>query len=74
MIADILVFLKNRLNAHLLSLSGAGLGDTGEDKVVFIDGDQKPDAVNFKLGAVSLMLFNIERDTINRQADPYVRV
>jgi hypothetical protein len=74
MIADILVLLKNRLNAHLLSLSGAGLADAGEDKVIFIDGDQKPDAVNFKLGAVSLMLFNIERDTVNRQADPYIRV
>ncbi|WP_333873251.1 DUF4255 domain-containing protein [Methylobacter sp.] len=74
MIADILVLLKNRLNAHFLSLTGAGLADAGEDKVVFIDGDQKPDSVNFKLGAVSLMLFNIERDATYRQADHYVRV
>jgi len=74
MIADVLVFLKNRLNAHFHSLSGAGLADAGEDKVVFIDGDQKPDSTNFKLGAVSLLLFNIERDVINRQADNYVRV
>lgn len=74
MIADILVLLKNRLNAHFLSLSGAGFDDAGEDKVVFVDGDQKPDSINFKLGAVSLLLFNIERDATYRQADHYVRV
>lgn len=74
MIADILVLLKNRLNTHFLSLSGAGLADVGEDKVVFVDGDQKPEAVNFKLGAVSLLLFNVERDAAYRQADQYVRV
>lgn len=74
MIADVMVFLKNRLNAHLNSQSGVGLGDAGEDKVVFIDGDQKPDSVSFKLGAVSLLLFNIERDAINRQADSYARI
>lgn len=74
MIADVLVFLKNRLNAHFHSLSGAGLVDAGEDKVVFVDGDQKPDSTSFKLGAVSLLLFNIERDVISRQADNYVRV
>lgn len=74
MIADVLVLLKNRLNAHFQSLSGAGLAGAGEDKVVFVDGDQKPDSISFKLGAVSLLLFNIERDVINRQADNYVRV
>lgn len=74
MIADVLVLLKNRLNAHFQSLSGTGLAGAGEDKVVFVDGDQKPDSISFKLGAVSLLLFNIERDVINRQADNYVRV
>lgn len=74
MIADILVLLRNRLNAHFLSLSGAGFDGAGEDKVVFVDGDQKPDSINFKLGAVSLLLFNIERDATYRQADHYVRV
>ncbi|HEY8037527.1 MAG TPA: DUF4255 domain-containing protein [Methylobacter sp.] len=74
MIADVLVLLKNRLNAHFQSLSGTGLADAGEDKVVFVDGDQKPDSINFKLGAVSLLLFNIERDVISRQADNYARI
>ncbi|MDD5579906.1 MAG: DUF4255 domain-containing protein [Methylobacter sp.] len=73
MIADILVFLKNRLNAQFRLLSGTGLTDAGEDKVVFVDGDQKPDSISFKLGAVSLLLFNIERDVTLRQADNYLR-
>ncbi len=74
MIADILVFLKNRLNAHFNSLTGTGPTDANEDKVVFVDGDQKPDSISFKLGAVSLLLFNIERDVTLRQADNYMRV
>lgn len=74
MIANVLVFLKNRLNAHIRSLSGANIAEAGEDKVVFVDGDQKPDSISFKLGAVSLLLFNIERDVTLRQADTYVRV
>ncbi|MEI6334529.1 MAG: DUF4255 domain-containing protein [Methylococcaceae bacterium] len=74
MIADVLILLKKCLNSHLQSLSGLALAEGGEDKVVFIDGDQKPDSVSFKLGAVSLLLFNIERDVINRQADNFVRV
>ncbi len=74
MIADVLVFLKNRLNAHIRSLSGTNIADAGEDKVVFVDGDQKPDSISFKLGAVSLLLFNIERDVTLRQADNYMRV
>ena len=74
MIGDVLVFLKNRLNSHLRSLSGGNLNDAGEDKVVFIDGDQKPDSVSFKLGAVSVFLFNIEQENLLRQGDPYVRV
>lgn len=74
MIADILVFVKNRLNAHFSLLSGTGPTDANEDKVVFVDGDQKPDSISFKLGAVSLLLFNIERDVTLRQADNYMRV
>jgi hypothetical protein len=74
MIADVMIFLKNRLNAHFSSLSGKGANDAGEDKVVFVDGDQKPDSISFKLGSVSLLLFNIERDVTLRQADNYVRI
>lgn len=73
MIADVLLLLKNRLNTYFLSLSGTE-ADVGEDKVIFIDGEQKPDSINFKLGAVSLLLFNVERDITNRQADQYTRI
>lgn len=73
MIADILDFLKNRLNAHFESLS-VETSQPGEDKVVFLEGDQKPDAVNFKLNAVTVLLVNIERDLLIRQPDNYVRV
>ncbi len=73
MIADVLVLLKNCLNEHFKSLSVTGL-DATEDKVVFVGGVQNSKSYDFKLGAVSLILFNIERDVINRQADCFVRV
>lgn len=74
MIGDTLVFLKNRLNSHFRTLSGGSLNDAWEDKVVFIDGDQKPDSISFKLGAVSLVLFHIEQENLLRPADPYIRI
>lgn len=73
MIADVLTLLKNRLNAYFLASSGMGM-DVGEDKVIFIEGEQKPDSISFKLGAVSLLLFNVERDIISRSPDQYTRV
>jgi Pvc16 N-terminal domain len=74
MIADILVFLKDRLNFHLNLFTVDGNVGASEDKVVFIDGDQKPDSISFKLGAVSILLFNIEQDNTLRQADSYKRI
>jgi hypothetical protein len=73
MIADILVFLKNRLNAHFLSQL-ATIDSPGEDNVIFLDGDQKSDAISFKLGAVSILLFNIEHDVTLRPPDIFTRV
>jgi hypothetical protein len=40
--------------------------------VVFLDGD-KMDPVSFKLGAVTVLLVNLERENILRAADPYTR-
>jgi hypothetical protein len=74
MIADILVFLKKRLNAYIQSLEVTLLQEAGQDKVVFINGDQKPDSISFQQGTVSLLLFNIERDVVLRQADNFARV
>ena len=73
MIGEALVFLKNHLNAHLNAQSGWAPDDSGEDKVVFVDGD-KMDPINFKLGAVSALLINIEEERTLRAADPYVRL
>ena len=57
MIDQALVFLRNRLDTHL------GLGqnpdESLEDLVVFLDG-QNMDPLTFKLGAVSILLINIE--------------
>ncbi len=73
MIDDVLLFLKNELNAHL-SRDGAGdAGDGLEDKVVFLDGE-KMDPVSFKLGAVTLLLINVEEEPILRAPDPYSRL
>ena len=38
MLSEVLLFLKNHLNAYLQLQSGWNPEDTGEDKVVFIDG------------------------------------
>lgn len=74
MIADALVFLRNRLNQHFKLSSNDLASGAGEDKVVFVDGDQKSDAVSFRTDAVTLLLYRIERETATRAGDPYVRV
>lgn len=70
MIGDVLTLLKKRLNDYFRTLSP---DDTGEDKVVFVDGDQKPEYVGFKAGAISLLLYNIEQEPLMRSGDPYQR-
>lgn len=74
MIGDVLTLLKNQLNNHLKSLSAGAAEAVGEDKVVFIDGDQKTDSAAFKTGAVTVLLYRIEHESALRQGDPYVRV
>lgn len=70
MISDALVFLKNRLNTYLNS--GRNPDDSQEDPVVFLDGaDMEP--LTFKLGAVSVLLINIEEENTLRAPDPYIR-
>ena len=72
MISDTLVFLKNQLNTYLKSISGRKPDESWEDKVVFLDGE-KMDPVSFKLGAVTVLLVNLERENTLRAADPYTR-
>jgi hypothetical protein len=73
MISEVLIFLRNHLDAYLKAKSGLTAGDPGEPKVVFVDGE-KMDPITFKLGAVSALLINIEEENTLRPADPYTRV
>ncbi len=71
MISDALVFLKNRLNTHLNS--GRNPEESQEDRVVFLDG-QNMEPLSFKLGAVSVLLINIEEENTLRAPDLYKRI
>lgn len=72
MIGDVLCLLRDRLNAHLgASLPDAG-PDSAEERVQLIDGE-KSDPVEFRLNAITLLLVNIEQETSQRSADPYLR-
>jgi hypothetical protein len=73
MISEALVFLKDHLNAHLSAQSGQVPGDSDEAKVVFVDGERM-DPITFKLGAVTILLINIEEERTLRSAEPYTRV
>lgn len=73
MIGEVLILLKDQLNSHFKSLSLGTSEGAGEDKVVFIDGDQKADSASFKTGAITLFLYRIEHETALRQAEPYIR-
>jgi hypothetical protein len=70
MISDVLVLLKNRLNVHLTA--GWDPSESREDPVVFIDGENM-EPLTFKLGAVSVLLINIEEENTLRAPDLYRR-
>jgi len=62
--------LKNSLNAYLKM--GATANDPQEDQVVFLTG-QASDSLSFKLGAVSLLLVNLEQENVLRAPNLYQR-
>jgi len=70
MINETLVFLKNSLNAYLNS--GGKPHDPQEDQVVFLVG-QNTDSLSFKLGAISIVLINIERENVLHAPNLYQR-
>lgn len=74
MIADALVFLRNRLNEHFKSFSSANTLGASEDKVVFLDGEQKADSITFKADSVTVLLYRIERETAMNSGDAYNRI
>ncbi|WP_157595183.1 DUF4255 domain-containing protein [Plesiocystis pacifica] len=64
-----LSFLRRQLDSELKAGSE---DEAASDKVVFVDGD-KMDPLQFKLGAVTLMLINVEEERVLRPADRYAR-
>lgn len=72
MIDEVLVFLRDQLNQHLSATSGAAPTESREDVVVLIDGD-KMDPIEFRHNAVSVLLANVEEETVLRAADPFRR-
>lgn len=70
MISDVLVLLKDQLNIHLNA--GWDPSESREDQVVFLDGENM-EPINFKLGAISVLLINVEEENSLRPADLYRR-
>jgi hypothetical protein len=70
MISELLVLLKDAVNDHLSASSGWGSTQPDHGQVVFLDSD-KLDGLELKLGAVTLMLVNLEQEHSMRAADPY---
>jgi hypothetical protein len=66
-----MLFIRDRLNEHIARSTGAadsGLGDA----IVFPDGD-KLDPLTLKVGAVNLLLVNMEQELVMRADDPFSR-
>ena len=70
MLRDALVFLKDSLNTYLSA--GEISTDAQEDQVTFLSG-QNIETLNFKLGAVSLVMINLEQDNSLRSPDLHSR-
>lgn len=70
MIGDVLVFLRDHLNAYLRSSTGVAPDDAAAERVVFLNGDSM-DSITFQLGAVTALLINLEEDNALRPPDPY---
>lgn len=70
MISDLLVLLKDATNDHLAANLGWGGTQPDHGQVVFLDGE-KADGLELKLGAVSLLVVNLEQEHTLRPGDPY---
>ncbi len=73
MIDEAIIFLRDRLNAALESGADPAGGGLTEEKVVFPDGEKLREMVEFKMGAVTAMLVNVEEETTLRPADRFLR-
>ncbi|MEK8048744.1 DUF4255 domain-containing protein [Ideonella sp. DXS22W] len=73
MIGDLLVLLRDRLDAYLHAAAATAGDDSPEDRAQLIDGD-KADSVDFRLNAISILLVNIQHENHLRAPDPWLRV
>ena len=72
MIGDVLLLLRDELNAFMRTAMPQMGDDSAEDRVQLIDGE-KTDPVEFRANAVTLLLINIEQEASQRSVDPYLR-
>lgn len=72
MIGDVLLLLRDQLNAYMRAAAPPAGDDSAEDRVQLIDGE-KTDPVEFRLNAVTVLLINVEQETSQRSIDPYLR-
>lgn len=70
MIDRALLFVRDQLNEHSARTSRDEAGT--EDAFVFPEGD-KLDPLTLKLGAVNMLLVNMEQDSTMRAGDPFMR-
>lgn len=70
MINELLTILKDSVNAHLSASSGWGDEQTDQGQVVFPE-SERVDSIDFKQGAVTLLLLNLEQEHTARQGDPF---
>jgi hypothetical protein len=72
MIDKALLLLKDVVNDHLSTNSGWGSGDSDFGQVSFVDSTDV-DVIDFGMGAITLLLVNVEEEHAMRPGDPYRR-
>jgi hypothetical protein len=71
-ISEALLVLRDTVNDYLSTSSGWSAPDSDHGQVVFLE-SEKVDSLDFKMGAISVLLANVEEDHTLRPADPYRR-
>jgi hypothetical protein len=72
LLGQTLAFLRQFLDEQLRVALGGSADDAGDALVTFLDSD-KIDSLNFKMGAVTLALVNLEEERLLRSPDLYAR-
>lgn len=71
MIGDVLVLLRDRIDAFLRA---AQPDEARTDALIQLPDGSKTDPVEFRLNALTLMLVHLEQETSLRTVDPYLRL